>query len=257
MNAPEHVVRGLRAAARATGRSASGVQRLVDTGRLAARKDGAVFEFSLTDLAAVRRAEPGVPSTAADVSSETRTDVSGAPTPPPVDHLGQSSGRPLSTERSVDEGAVAAMAFADFQGGKSIVDVVIDRRLPPDVVRRFHGEWIALSDVDTLKKPEAEARLAQIEADIRTLDGQVGGVEGAFAQVARGRQDIENRLLGLERRGSMAGVPSTVFQRLDTLERQIRTLPAAPLLLGRRCTCGHPLAVAACCPGCGAGRVAS
>ena len=41
MSAPgEHVVRGLRAAARATRRSASGVQKLVDTGRLPARRDG-------------------------------------------------------------------------------------------------------------------------------------------------------------------------------------------------------------------------
>jgi hypothetical protein len=257
----EQVVRGLRAAARATGRSASGVQKLVDAGRLPARRDGAAFEFSVADLEAVRRVEPPGLIAATVVNAAPPSDVPALAVPTPaVDHVGQSE-HLASTVHPSDDGAVASQVFADLAAGKPLTQIVIDRHLAPDVVRRVHAEWLALSDVDGLKKPTAEARLVEAEADIRALDGRLSAAEAAIEEtsVEHGRtHELERRVRSLETRGRATGVPAAVLQRLDALEQQVRSLPAAPLLLHDwRCGCGGSLLVAASCSVCGSGRMAS
>lgn len=261
MSAPgEHIVRGLRAAARATRRSASGVQKLIDAGRLPARRDGNVFAFALADLEAVRRAEPSAPIAAAGVS-EAIPEIT-VPGPIPAVDRSDAGVQQASTPRQVDtDGVVAAQVFRDLQGGRTLVQIVAERQLAPDVVHRAYDQWLALSDVDTLRKPEAEARLAHVEADIQALDERLADIEGTVHEVSsaatRGRQEVDARLLTLSARSNGVSVPAAIYERLNVLEAQLRSMPAALLLLPeRRCGCGAPLVVAASCSGCGAGRLA-
>jgi hypothetical protein len=249
------VVHGLRAAARFTGWSPSGVQKLVDGGRLVAQKDDRGYVFSVADLSAIRRdpaasTPPIATSVPASPAMGEDREVAPESSDPSCDAVTSTAG--------ADDGAVAAIVFSDLRAGKSLVDIVAERRIAPDVVRKFHAQWLALSDTDALRRPTAEARLVEAEADIQTLDSRLSAAEAAIEEVnaEHGRaREVERRVRSLETRGRATSVPAAVLQRLDTLEQQIRSLPTAPMPIGRCCpSCGAAVIVATACSGCGAGR---
>jgi hypothetical protein len=269
------VVHGLRAAAKLTGWSPSGLQKMVDVGRVRAERVGRSYTFRAVDLQAIQRApglrQPDVlaPASPAIVPSSTpRADVpepaAGHRETVAITHSG-------AVDNTQDNGAVAALAFSDFRAGRSIIDVVIDRRLPPEVVRRFHGEWLGLSNVDDTETPTALERLIRVEEelalrasqlDVQVLAERLAAIESAIhdasAEVERGRRHFETRLGGLEARGRAAGggsVISDVHQRLTVLEALVRTLPMALVPAPHRCPrCGiGQLATPAACGECGFG----
>jgi hypothetical protein len=194
MNPPgEQIVRRLRAAARATGRSASGIQKLVDTGRLPARRDGNVFQFELTDLESLRRGPAPVP-VGADVNDEARTDVLGlAVSTPVVDHPRQ-SGQAVSTGHvGYDDGAVAAIIFGDITAGRTLVQIVAERGIAPDVVQRHHQQWRELKAFDDAQTPTALERLGRVETelalrarqvDLQALDERVAAIENTVHEMS-------------------------------------------------------------------------
>lgn len=265
MSTDGEVVHGLRAAAKLTGWSPSGIQRLVDRGRLHAEKNGHNFVFSAADLEAIRR-DAAPPEALAIAMPIGRADTPAAALPPSLQSPGLPEAPPKaqlepSTKGTADDGgAVASQVFADLSAGHSLTQIVIDRRLPPDVVRRVHAEWLLLGDVDVLKKPTAEARLAGAESDVATLDERLSAAEAAIEEMSaeRGRaHEVERRVRSLEGREKAAGVPTTVLRRLETLEQQVRSMPATPMPIGRCCPgCGAAVIVATACGGCGLGRVA-
>jgi hypothetical protein len=239
------IVRGWESAAEVAGRSVASVRKLVDGRKLSASKDSeGVRLFRRADL-------EGLPPVQASTPRGTEVD--------PASASGVEGSTASSTLSAPDpDGAVVAGIFADLEAGHDLRRIVVDRKLPPETVGSAYRDWLALGSIDLLRTPEAEARLAALEERVEALAGQLAGIEGASLEASdKNARDIEKRLRGAERRVNAAGVPTAVLQRLDALEQQVRNLPAAPLLLDRRCTCGAPLAVLAACVGCGAGRAAS
>lgn len=260
--AGDDVVHGLRAAARVTGRSPSGIEKLVDTGRLSATKVDGAFVFARAALDALPPPHR-IPASDA-VTTGPGAAVSSADTTTGV----HTSGTPLSTGEpappptaSADGGTVASQVFADLADGHTLVQIVVDRKLSPDVVQAVYTQWRELSDVDGLAKPTSLDRLAAVERLAEAAAAEVGAIaalENLAEQVAALTRGVSTRLTGVERRNvgddvrrELAGIR----QRLSALEQTVRALPATPLAIGVPCSiCGHQLAVAASCSGCGAGR---
>ncbi|HVV53260.1 MAG TPA: hypothetical protein VHO06_26615 [Polyangia bacterium] len=84
--------------------------------------------------------------------------VGAEPTPSP--------GESAPAQQATAYGDVAAFVFADLAAGRSLTQIVVDRKLSPDIVRRLHAEWLALSDADALGKAAAEKRLGDLEAAV-------------------------------------------------------------------------------------------
>jgi excisionase family DNA binding protein len=258
-------VHGLRAAAKLTGWSASGIQKMIDAGRVRAEKVGRAYSFRAADLEAIRRGHTRSKAlTATSASPDTPVTVSapGTAAPPPGDQEIGSGPHADSMDAGTHDGDVAAIVFGDLAAGHSLTRIVVDRRLLPDLVRRFFGEWRALSDVDALLKPEAEVRLAEVEARVEALADKLAVVEATIratsAQCAHAWQRAERRLRGLDLRVNAASGGSAVAEmreRLTALEGVVRGLPAVPIPTGHRCPrCGQgQLVTLAACGGCGLG----
>ncbi len=274
MSAEGHFVHGLRAAAKLTGWSPSGIQKLVDVGKVAAEKVGRSYTFRAADLEAIRRAPDllqasGLPPVPTGSAATPRPEVSvpgeGRPETPEHAHSH------MTAPATGDDGAVAAVVFADLRAGKSLVDIVAERRVAPDVVQRYHQQWRELKAIDDVQTPTSLERLGHVEAELalrasqlavqalaEKLDAIESSLDEASAAATSGRREVEARLRAIVARSNGVSVPGAVYQRLEALEARLGSLPVAPLLLPeRRCGCGAPLAVLACCPGCGAGRAAS
>jgi hypothetical protein len=160
-------VRGLRAAAKLTGRSPSGLQKMVDNGDLPAAKVDGVYVFDLSDLQALRPAPAPEPSgeAPADLSPDVpASEQAMAPSPAPVD---PAEPRPAPEPPFASDGDVASMVFADLKAGKDLRTIVVERRLPPNIVKHWHDQWRELAEIDTLKTPAGERRLFTVE---RTLE---------------------------------------------------------------------------------------
>jgi hypothetical protein len=173
------------------------------------------------------------------------------------------AGRPEGAADN-DAGAIAAQVFADLQAGHELRQIVVDRRLSPEVVRRVFDEWTALENLDGSRTPQALAKIAQLEHDLAAINVFLAGItvdaQGLHAQVDEVARATNQRLCSLERRPiapTLASPGADILRRLEALERQIKALPAAPLAIDRRCPgCGHALYSVAACSGCGAGRAA-
>lgn len=263
------LVHGLRAAAKLTGRSPSGVQKLIDVGKVAAERTGRSYSFHLTDLQAISRIGPqdaiiGEVETAPDRARA--ADESATVSDPPGSPVVRA---PVVDQR--DEGAIASTVFSDLASGKTLVEVVAQRKITPDVVRHHYDRWRELQAIDDAQAPSALDRLAQVEATVgehavsveqsradaqnlaARLDAAQASLEALADQLARTWRHVEGRLRGLDGRVN-AAAGGALSRRLDAVEGQVRNLPAAPLLLDRRCGCGGPILVAAACSACGMGR---
>jgi hypothetical protein len=268
--AASDLVHGLRAAAKLAGRSPSGIQKLVDAGRVPAERNGRTYIFRASDLESIGRSRtpseaPGFPASGASRGTPPAALSMDAPVLSPGHDEVVPMDEPTATSGGapIDEGAVASAVFADLQAGHDLRQIVVERRLRPEIVRRAYDEWVALANVDVLRAPEAAARLATAEGALALLTAQLPGIESALQAAAvdsaRIRQNIEGRLRGLDQRLNAATVTAgggSLARRVETLELRVAALPAAPLPIGQQCPgCGAHLVVAASCSGCGVGRM--
>jgi hypothetical protein len=280
------VVHGLRAAARLTGWSPSGLQKMIDGGRVKAERDGRTYTFRVVDLEAIRRA-PGQPQASGFPTTAAPASVAGPSAATPADATTLVVGRPeiaapanAGAEASDmrDAGAIASIIFGDLAAGRTLVQIVAERKVAPDVVRHHHDRWRELQAIDEASTPSALERLARVEAtvgqnvnqfetgaaDVQALSEQLAtaqaGLDALADQFAGTWRHFDGRLRGLDTRvniASRSGMGASISQRLGVLEQQMRNLPGALVPIGHRCPgCGSALIVAASCSGCGAGRMA-
>ena len=66
-------------------------------------------------------------------------------------------------------GDVAADVFADLDAGHPAATIVVTRRLPPEVVRRLHSDWLSLRELD-LNVPRPSDRLSALEERVARLE---------------------------------------------------------------------------------------
>jgi hypothetical protein len=266
------VVRGWEAAAEVAGRSVAGLRKLVDGGRLQAEKapDGA-YAFRRADLLAVPRvfrvAEAEPPSRSGDGPDDA------AATAPSQAETSAPTATPAVEPDVVLDGAMAARLFGQFEAGDSLVAVVIGTQVAPGIVEAAYTTWLRLKSTDLTSRNALsrmdglDATLKQVRDVVQQLTAVVDAHDAVIAETSpevwRQRQSVDGltlRTSALERRGRpdpSQGELRGLRQRLGAVERALRALPASPFAIGVPCSaCGHPLAVAACCTGCGAGRAA-
>ena len=174
--ADEELIYGWRTIADTLACSERYARDLVTSRQLVAarRTDGAVG-VRRVDVVAIaeelRRGRGDQSVDRADVGDQVEENAHGAA---PVLRLVSSEPAPVpagiaGAQHATGDGNIAAQVFADLAAGHPLTQIVIDRKLSPDTVRRLHGEWVALSDVDALRKPRAEARLTAVEAAVGEL----------------------------------------------------------------------------------------
>jgi hypothetical protein len=273
------VVYGLRAAAKLTGWSASGIQKLVDAGKVPAERDGRTYMFRVVDLEAIRRS-PGQPQPSGFPTTAAPASFAGPSAETPADATTPVGGRPeiaapanavQSSASANDDGIVASVIFTDLAAGRTLVQIVAERKIAPDVVQQHHQQWRELKAFDDAQTPTALDRLGQVEAELalrarqvelQALDERVAGIESAVHEVStaatRDRQNLETHLAGLERKvrtASGGSATTDALQRLAALEALVRSLPMALVPAAHRCPrCGNgQLATPAACAGCGFG----
>jgi hypothetical protein len=275
----EDTIRGLRAAARLTGRSVSGLQKMVEQGRLRADKDDLGYAFERADLDKLRRPARQAPRVTG--SRSTSAEAATAEGRAPRTGLVLGTLAPLedsSVNRDAAEpptsGKLAAEVFALFAADRAPVDVVVERGLPPAEVEQLYHAWLRMQALDSTSAA-ARSRIGILEdavADLRrelaavatTLDEVSTRAEGATSAILRlngpaaTAARVVPRLAALERR--LAGDGTAVAlgemgQRLALLEGQLRAMPMAHAPFDRRCARCHrgTLVVPACCPTCGWG----
>jgi hypothetical protein len=266
------IIRGWEAASEIAGRSVASVRKLVDGGRLRAEKsaDG-VYVFERADLLAlprvVRAPEPEAVPYAPPSGTPVESTAPPLPTALALTHVAANAPRPSSLD-----GELAAAMFGEFAAGRAAVEVVVSLKQPPEVVESAYEAWRRMKAMDTTSS-EARGRIDQFEEALQgfrraldaltaVVDAQAPTITEASTGVWAQRQDIDGllrRTAGLERHARFDGHADLrgLRQRLGAVEQALRALPATPLAIGVPCSaCGHQLAVAASCTGCGAGRTA-
>jgi hypothetical protein len=195
MNEEKHdEIRGLRAAAKLTERSPSGLQKLVDSGDLPATKVDGVYVFAAADLEALRAgSRPAAANeTATEPSPEVDVAVAEPAAPPAAAPAQPAETQPTPRSGSTSQGEIASMVFADLNAGKTLCAIVVERKLPPDVVRHWHDQWVELAHIDTLRTPAGERRLFGLE---RLLGVYKESQDQAFQEI----QDLRERVEAIER----------------------------------------------------------
>jgi hypothetical protein len=200
MNEEKHdEIRGLRAAAKLTERSPSGLQKLVDSGDLPATKVDGVYVFAAADLEALRAgSRPAAANeTATEPSPEVDVAVAEPAAPPAAAPAQPAETQPTPRSDPTSQGEIASMVFADLNAGKTLCAIVVERKLPPDVVRHWHDQWVELAHIDTLRTPAGERRLFGVE---RELDIHKESQDQAFAEIGdvRERLDLLEQMLGIQ-----------------------------------------------------------
>lgn len=178
-DAPVGEIRGLRAAAKVTGRSPSGLQKMVDNGALPATKVDGKYVFQTADLQSLSpRAALDVDDS--DITAPVPEFASAKPEPDLEPEPDEPSDAPFASSREappatasppVDDGEEAAMVFADLNQGKPLCTIVVDHKLAPDVVARWYREWRKLSEIDALRTSEGEKRLFEVENLLEVYKG--------------------------------------------------------------------------------------
>lgn len=126
-------------------------------------------------LASERRSGKGV--TAATPASAPPADVSLAPPSP-------------------SDGEVAATVFAEFEKGVSPALVVSRLRLPPQIVRALHRDWLDLRAL-TVDAPDGARRVAALERDLATLRVEHSALVKAHTELLARHREIADYVSGL------------------------------------------------------------
>ena len=220
------VVRGWESAAEVAGRSATSLRKLVEAKKLAAQKDeDGVYVFERASLEALPPAKVLATGQLGEDEAADRREPAPSTAgdkPEPLDGTGE----------------LAALVFGDLQNGRELRQIVVERRLAPETVRRAYDQWLSLGEVDAPRKPEAEARLAAAEMSIAELATQLAAIETRVREGAgravQHRQALDGRLHALAsqpRIHERAGEPAPTPRRAS--KRSCRNLPAGPFLFGR------------------------
>lgn len=162
INASE-AVKGWRAAAEAAGVSTTHLRRLADQGLIAVETINNESMFKTSDLARVKAGELRVPT-------EPLPGAEDGPSP------------------ALPDGKLISEVFTDLNEGASVIDIVIEYTVMPEVARRLVAEWRALKEID-VTAPSVPREIAEMKAQIADLSQQVQEANNALAALAAAVDD--------------------------------------------------------------------
>jgi hypothetical protein len=217
------IIFGWRPAAQVAGLSERYMRQLARERELVVtrRADGAVG-LRRADLLALgaepRRnggrlaAEPREGGATAEPAAEPPTPAMAQPAPAPADDrvvatraaengVGESRAEGLPAD-----GEVTAVVFGDLRAGKSLIDIVAERKLAPAFVRGCHDQWRELRVLDG-----GDAGPAEPEQDQRGVAGLVVELRGQLEAETAARKSLEAALVALK-------------TRFEVMDRQVAAL---------------------------------
>lgn len=77
----------------------------------------------------------------------------------------------MNEENEEDSGEMAARCYELFQKNKTQVDVVIELRWPPKLVRRFHQQWADMKGILVISAPERDRIYDEINNNESIING--------------------------------------------------------------------------------------
>ncbi|MBN2575785.1 MAG: hypothetical protein JXP73_14560 [Deltaproteobacteria bacterium] len=166
---------------------------MVDNGDVPAKKVRGVYLFAASDLEALRSSSPPANGTGsvAEPSPDQMPSESAS-----MDEPATPGSLAAHEPDSSRDGEISATVFADLNAGKDLRTIVVERKLPPEVVHRWYQEWLRCAQIDGLKVPATERRIFALERMLevhkKCADTMFEEIQGLRERVVLLEQALQN-----------------------------------------------------------------